>query len=204
MSKKKILKSFEAFNSKDELDNLDSYLKGYPKNRIELDDIIFKIKSLNLTDWNFDFKGYGSVLVYPSSRFLELTKEANIKLLNDFFLINVDINNFNRIDFEKGIPAELRGIGLAYKIYKVVINHYGFITSDKNSSIEAQNIWYNLMLDKDLLCYTSNIISGVILKTLDNERIKNILEYLKGKEVIFDDELKEKIKEIYGSMDIYK
>ena len=72
----------------------------------------------------------------------------------------------------------------------------------------------NLMLDDNFYCLTSNNISAAIYKNQTNEKIKTILDNIKNynlnvlkfdfNELIFDDELQEKIKEIYGSLYSYK
>ena len=68
----------------------------------------------------------------------------------------------------------------------------------------AYNIWYNLMLDVDFYCYTSDIQSGVIVKTISNPELIFFLEQIKSLDVVFDSELTQKIIELYGSMDAYK
>ena len=50
----------------------------------------------------------------------------------------------------RGISRKLRGIGLGYKIYKSFIRYIGYIISDSQSSLEARNVYYNLLKDKDL------------------------------------------------------
>jgi len=100
--------------------------------------------------------------------------------------------------------VELRGCFLGYKLYKYLIDKYGFITSAIGLSDDAKNIWYKLMLDNELYCFSSNVISGVISKDKDNIFIKECLDRLKKYDLIFDDELKEKIKEIYGTLELYK
>ena len=58
-------------------------------------------------------------------------------------------------------------------------------------------------MDDDLYCFTSPKESGVIYKKLPNKTTKHILDLIRDKNLIFDDELQEKIIELYGSMDIY-
>jgi len=94
-------------------------------------------------------------------------------------------------------------MGLGYKLYKLVIKKFDYITTNRYSTILAYNVWYKLMIDKELYCYTSNFHSGVIYKKISNEKLKTFLDNIRNMELIFDDELKQKIIELYGSLDIY-
>ena len=60
------------------------------------------------------------------------------------------------------------------------------------------------MMDPDLYCYTSKTDSGVIIKSLPDDKIKEFLDKIKDKELIFDDELIEKVVQLYGSFENYK
>lgn len=75
---------------------------------------------------------------------------------NIHFYITIDSENLNLIDFDEGVPIEFRGFGLGYKLYKLIISKFKYITANKHSSKFAYNIWYNLMLDNDLYCCYSN------------------------------------------------
>ena len=61
------------------------------------------------------------------------------------------------------------------------------------------------MLDKDLYCFTSDFNSGIIIKTISNNKLEKFLNKINSlPNLIFDDELTQKIIELYGSLDTYK
>ena len=62
----------------------------------------------------------------------------------------------NRVHFTTGIPIELRGIGLGYKMYKALIMHLGHAESEANATFEARNVWTKLYQDKELHCYRTD------------------------------------------------
>ena len=105
-----------------------------------------------------------------------------------------------------GIPEQLKNMRIGYKLYKLVIDKYKYITSKIGASDDAKKIWYYLMQDSDLLCFTSNNLSGVILKTCNNFEIKEFLDKLIGidYDLEFDDEFKIKILEIYNDLNFYR
>ena len=70
------------------------------------------------------------------------------------------------------------------------------MTSDRYASNNAYNLWYNLLQDKNLYCFTSKTMSGLISKSLDDieiEKVINKIKKLKIDDIEFDDELQEKI-----------
>ena len=163
--------------------------------------IIFSKYLLSVT-WN---KNSG---IYPDDKFKNLITDLNNSIeqkipTNIDFYITIDKSNLNQIDFDKGIPLILRGVGLGYKLYKLIISHFDYITTNRYSTFLAYNIWYKLMMDEDLYCYTSNFSSGVISKQITDEKLKKILDKIKIIDLIFDSELEQKIIELYGSVDIY-
>lgn len=68
------------------------------------------------------------------------------------------------------------------------------------------------MCDNDYHCFTSLLYSGVILKNVNDIKLKEILDNIKiyissiydMNDIIFDDVLKEKINIIYGDIELYK
>lgn len=216
MKKLKFIKSFESFILKD-VTELINFNKTYiRKNKIlpflisedDFDIIYNKILSYDVNNFIYKETPY-DVFIYPDDDFKNLLSELNktidpkISVDIDFY-ITVDKDNLNQIDFTEGIPTILRGTGLGYKLYKLIIKNFGFITTNKYSTILSYNVWYKLMIDKELYCYTSNFYSGVIYKKISDEKIKNFLDKIRNMELIFDSELEQKIIELYGSMDIYK
>ena len=215
MNKLKFLKYFESFHQ-DQLDNLVKLNRTYTRRKIREDigrsddyqQLIIEIRNYDVSKFIYKEYPYG-IYIKPDEDFLKIIEEINKCIVNPIplnfdFTFSIDKNQLNLIDFVDGIDPLLRGLSLGYKLYKLIINKFYFITSNKYSTPDAHNIWYHLMLDKDLYCFTSNMDSGVIHKKSSNDIIKSVLENIKNKEIIFDDELIDKIIEIYGSVDIYK
>lgn len=214
MNKLIFIKTYEKFHKHilDKLvDDNDTYIRKKSKEGEILSNDFIEIKrelsKYDVSKFVYKFYPYG-IYITPDEDFINLIIKLNTKIgnklpLNFEFDFSVDVTRLNLIDFEKGIPKEIRGVFIGYKLYKVVIIKYGFITSNEFSSGDAYHIWYNLLLDDDLFSFTSNNLSGVIYKKQTDEQIFNILEKLRNKKLIFDDEFKEKIIELYGSMDIY-
>jgi hypothetical protein len=220
IEKLKFIKLFENFN-KDYFDKLiendKTYIdkKEFQKNinsniiNIEKYKIISdKIRKYDITNFSVSFTY--CLIIKPDVDFIELIKELNEILINKItldieFEFSIFIALINRIDFKGGIPNELKNMRLGYKLYKMIINKYKYITSKIGVSDDAKKIWYYLMQDSDLLCFTSNNISGVILKSCNDSEIKEFLDKLKGyKDLEFDDELKQRIIEFYDDLDYYK
>ena len=134
---------------------------------------------------------------------MELNESGYDLDINLNFELTVNTNRLNIIDLFFELPNILRGLNVGYKIYKLIIQKFDYLTSDYGVKPEARNIWYKLMVDKDYFCYTSKICSGVINKNIKDERLKEILNEIKIKtkdiykiqfdELIFDNFLKEKI-----------
>jgi hypothetical protein len=61
----------------------------------------------------------------------------------------------NRIHFETGLPEELKGLGLGYKMYKALVMHLGYAESEANATDAATRIWEYMLEDEDLIGYGS-------------------------------------------------
>jgi hypothetical protein len=222
----RFLKLFEEFAIKELhtlIDNNLSYIKIPDANKPistsnkKYNEIINLIKNYNISNFDYYKHEFEDIEITPDNNFKKLLSNLNKYLstediidVNQKFQCSITSIFNNQFDFEYGIPKPIRKLGLGYKLYKLVLFHEKWILSDFRVSKPAKKIWYHLMLDKDLLCFTSNYYSGVILKTIDNSLIKSILDKLKPKyqdhniEYIFDDYLKDKIMEIYGDLYFYK
>ena len=98
-------------------------------------------------------------------------------------------------------------------MYCFFINKIKFAISDKNASDKAIHIWRGIITNTNYYSFTSNQITGVIIKKQSDIEIKKILDKIKNyksnivlfdfDKLIFDEELEEKIKEIYGTLDAY-
>jgi len=193
-----IVKTFEGF-TKDNLDYLVAYKKTYVRQQfrdrgIDLNKTQKIVKEYDISNFTFDDKGYG-IFVYPDKKFVELLKQLDPRVDDNMRFYLTLTGDMNQIDFSDGLPPYLRGLGVAYKLYKMTIEKNKYITSDRFSSLHAWNLWYNLLQDEDLYCFTSNIRSGLISKKVSDEELKEIVNKLSvGVENIeYDDDLKEKL-----------
>ena len=220
IEKLKFIKLYENFH-KDYFDRLieddktyidkREYEKNINSNILDIEKyniILNKIRKYDISNFNMSFTY--CLIIKPDNGFIELVKKLNDVLINKVpldmeFEFSIFIGLINRIDFKGGIPKDLRNMRIGYKLYKMIINKYKYITSKIGVSDDAKKIWYYLMQDSDLLCFTSNNISGVILKTCNDTEIKDFLDKLKGyKDLEFDNELKQKIMNFYNDLDYYK
>ena len=192
----KIVESFEAF-TKDNLEYLMMYKKTYVKNferESKSGEIFDKIKNYDLNKFKIIMETYG-IFIYPDKEFIKLAKKLDNSVNHNlFFYVTVAPSNNNQIDFTEGVPEFMRGLSIGYKIYKLVIDRVGWITSDRYSTQHAYNLWYNLLQDMDLYCFTSNTISGLISKNIsDTELDKIVNRFIDLAGIEFDDELEDKI-----------
>lgn len=194
----KIIESFEAF-TKDNLEFLMLYRKTYIKNferESKSGKIFDEIKNYDISKFRLVDRSYG-FFIYPDKHFIDLCRQLDDSVAEDlFFYITVTESNNNQVDFTEGVPEFLRGLSIGYKLYKMVIDKVGWVTSDRYSSHNAYNLWYNLLQDEDLYCFTSNTISGLISKNLSDNELNVIVGKFKDiNGVEFDDELKLKVKD---------
>ncbi len=209
----KFIKVFEKFH-KDKVDSMINNQETYLKSKKEIDenqdnndltnrsiDIVNAIKNYDYS--KFIIKIDNNSIVYkPNIDFIKLftlLDKPNMVEFDEPRYLFIDKPN-NIIEFDHGIPKQLRGFGIGYKFYKIAINEFKFITSKKGMTYKAYNLWYKLMQDDDYYCFTSKENSGVVLKNASDEIIIEFLDISKKFDnVIYDDELKTKIEELYGS-----
>lgn len=174
----------------------------------ELNSITRKIKDYDFSGFRCFVMSY-EVLVYVDDEFRKLIKELNeiynTKIIINRFDLFVNTELLNVIDLEFSLPSILRGLNIGYKIYKLMVNEFEYITSDHRIKLLASNIWYKLMIDEDYYSFTSKICSGVINKNISDIKLKEILIKIKNnvyiiykinfENLIFDDELTEKLIE---------
>ena len=194
----------EGFNKK-QMDNLESreliYVKKFNRFVTDVKDysnILSLIKIHSFDNFKVYDKSY-CVEVTPDINFLNLISDLNkhidskINLDKIFFFISKDKENL--IDIETHLPDILKGSSIGYRLYKLMINKFGYISSNKNASPDALNLWYNLLMDDDLYCITSNYFSYVIDKKIDDDKLIDIINNIKNRkeveEVEYDDDIKE-------------
>jgi len=221
-------KVFEGFTNEEfEVlkQNHKTYLKkirnNYHDNNIEFDtsldieDLIILLKNYDIEN-KFIFN-YKNEIMYitPDDGFKNLLKQ-NTNYFNfniDSLIFQITIVSFkqiylNTIDIGNTIPEKLLNIGLATKFYKGIVKRLKIITTNKDViNYVIYNIWSNLMVNTQFYAFTSNYMSGIIDKNINNTTLKNILDdllYFKNKyNLFFDKDLENKIIEIYGNMESY-
>lgn len=206
--------------SDEQIKNLQSrefiYIKKFNRflnDKREYSHILRSIKYYEFNKFEIIDKGYETEII-PDIDFLNLIEELNKHLENKISLNKIQLfitkENDNEINLNTYLPDVLKGCSIGYKLYKLIINYYDYISSNKYASSDAINLWYNLLQDNNLYCITSNHFSYAINKNINNEKIKIILNKIKNRkeilfdEVQFDDDTKLKIDEIFGSFENYK
>lgn len=195
----KILETFEGF-TKDNLDYLVNNKKTYVRKEYR-DTPIRKIqkivKDYDISNFKFIDKGYG-IFIYPDVEFINLIKELDQNIDESLFFYITLTGDLNYVDFAEGVPPYLRGLSLAYKFYKMIINKNKFICSDRYSTLSAWNLWYSLLQDDDLYAITSNLRSCLIDKSVSDDDLKSIIEEVCNglSDIEMSDDLKDKLKVI--------
>ena len=219
-------KVFEGF-SDDEFEILKqehkTYLKKIRSNNIEFEfDSSLEIEDLITSLKNYDVENKFQFLY--KNEIMTITPDEGFKnILNqnqNYFDFDIDSLSFqitivsakkmfiNSIDIGNTIPNKLLNIGLATKFYKAIIKRLKIITTNKDViNYIIYNIWSNLMINTNFYAFTSNFMSGIIDKNINDTNLKNILDdllFFKIKyNLIFDTDLKNKIIEIYGNVESY-
>jgi hypothetical protein len=195
----KILETFEGF-TKDNLDYLVNNKKTYVRKEYR-DTPIRKIqkivKDYDISNFKFIDKGYG-IFIYPDVEFINLIKELDQNIDESLFFYITLTGDLNYVDFAEGVPPYLRGLSLAYKFYKMIINKNKFICSDRYSTLSAWNLWYSLLQDDSLYAITSNLRSCLIDKSVSDDELKSIIEKVCNglSDIEMSDDLKDKLKVI--------
>lgn len=60
----------------------------------------------------------------------------------EFGSVDINHNKNNEIHWRQGLPEIYRGLNFGFKIYKAIINQFGFITSSTRSSDEIKQYVY--------------------------------------------------------------
>jgi hypothetical protein len=193
----KILETFEGF-TKDNLDYLVNNKKTYVRKEYR-DTPIRKIqkivKDYDISNFKFIDKGYG-IFIYPDVEFISLIKELDQNIDESLFFYITLTGDLNYVDFAEGVPPYLRGLSLAYKFYKMIINKNKFICSDRYSTLSTWNLWYSLLQDDNLYAITSNLRSCLIDKSVSDDELKSIIEKVCNglSDIEMSDDLKDKLK----------
>lgn len=206
------LKYFEGFTT-DQLNDLFNNNKTSAIKKQRTDNNKYNILSKELIDYdisNFKYTvTYNHYTIYPDNRFIELykkyCKKNNLQPKELIFTLSIlpsssfDELAFNQIDAEYLLPDNnLKGLSIGYKLYKYVLNLVNFIMTNKNNSSDAKNLWYNLLKDNDLYSGTNKNYNTIIKKDINDDKLKSIIKKLEKFNLTYDDELNNKIKELYG------
>ena len=119
------------------------------------------------------------------------------------WIIPVSNENINEINFTEFIPQYAQGI-LVYKIYKLIISKFKYITAIEYQITKMYGIWCGLMADRDLYHFVSIKKSGVIDKKISNSELVICLDKIKHLNAKFDSDLENKIIEFYGNLEFFK
>ena len=207
----KWIKLFEGFTD-DQINNLVIQDKTYVFRNIRS----FNNKELKYSKdiINYDISNfvvefeYNYYKIYPDENFTILYRkyciENNLSHKELVFGLSILpeplINGYiyNKIDSEYFLPDNnLKGLSLGYKLYKFILDKVGFIMSDYSSSTDAKNLWFNLLKDDVVYSGTNKYYSIIIKKDIDNSNLKSLLDKIYKFNLIYDNDLKIKIKEIY-------
>ena len=125
-------------------------------------------------------------IVYPDSNKLKFEIE-----------IYIEKNNLNRIHVPYGLPYILKGMGIGKRIYKILINQLGYISSNYlDRTIESLYVWDSIRKEKDIYTFINgeNIISTSInLSFNDIEKIlTDFYKNINDQYIIMDDDFKDK------------
>lgn len=221
----KVIKYFESFTeeiAKTLEKEHKTYLKKLSKEIVNYSEdfqiIRNNIINYDISNFTYNNREY-DFWIKPDEKFKIIISQIN-NFINDkideniTFIFSYTSEHLNLMDFKKGIPDILQSLGFGYKLYCFFIDKIKFATSDKNASDKAIHVWRGLITNNNFYSFTSNQITGVIIKKQTNNEIKTILDKIKNynsnvikfdfNELIFDEELEEKIIEFYGSLDTYK
>ena len=190
------LKNFEAFTESEYsvlLNSGKTYLKSIAKNKRDVD--LLNISNYDISDFKFSKIVKDRWRITPDNDFINLIgKEYNDNLFIDFSLSNLPyINDYNRIDFD-GIPIDLRGYNLGYKLYKLIVRKFKFITSI--AGVNTINIWIQLIMDNDFYAGVNNEYSIVIDKDIDDDQLLSIIEVVGHLNLNYDKSLLERLNNL--------
>lgn len=187
------IKKFEAFTDSeysDLLNNNKTYLNPFIKIGRDID--LLDISNYDISNFKFKEISNDRWRITPDENFINLIgKEYNNNLFIDFSLSNLTyVNDYNRIDFD-GIPLELRGYNLGYRLYKLIVKKFKFITSI--AGVNTLHIWVKLIKDNDFYAGTNRKYSIVIDKYLNDDQLLKIVKLVEPLKLNYDNSLLERL-----------
>ena len=196
---------FEGFKD-DELDKLifNNKTSVIKKTIKDYKNISNDISKYNISNFEYELKN-NHYIIKPDIEFLKIYRkyciENNYKPIEDLnFIVSILpkslTGELNIIDVQDLIPKNLRGLSLGYKIYKFILNKVNFIMTNKFNTLDAKNLWYNILKDKDVFSGTNENYNIIIDKNISDYKLKEILENINKFNFIFDNELNDKINKL--------
>lgn len=146
-------------------------LKNYFKN-IKLDDIYFTVSnrgySVHIKDKKLDdyFQEFVGNDYFQKEHMSSYDSKFNFGKLKNRYHTN-------------GLRNYFRGIGLGYKIYKQFVKFQGYITSNKQISVMAKNIYRKLLNDEDIYHVIDKDNQSIILIYKDYKNISKLLKLIR-------------------------
>ena len=188
------LKKFEAFSELEYYILLNSgktYLKPFFKNKRDFD--LLNISNYDISDFKFIEISKDRWRITPDIGFLKLIGKKYENLFIDFSLSNLPyVNDYNRIDFE-GIPVDLRGYNLGYRLYKLIIKKFKFITSI--AGVNTTHIWLQLIKDDDFYAGVNSEYSIVIDKFVEDSELLDIIKVVEPLKLNYDKSLSKRLND---------
>ncbi len=163
---------------------------------------------------------YGSIFIYPNKDLIDLINEIELFIFKTYekefvnkshmiakeYNLNEPIiqifkdNEVNSVVIISHIMSVIRMTKFLYHIYKIAIVEYKWITSPGFYKLHSYLEWLELIKDESLYHFYGqkdlihNAITGVIDKNISDDELKQIIKKIKHLDLIYDYELKEKIK----------
>jgi len=72
----------------------------------------------------------------------------------------------HRFHLRTGLPDSLKGIGLGYKIYRILVKTVGYICSNSQTTQDARNIYNKLINDSDFYSIVDNVEKDLMYKNV--------------------------------------
>lgn len=127
---------------------------------VEINKIRNKLKNINFDDIVFKLiNGYDRLSYSVEFKDRKLTDDVyKYQLISPMFFNRDSIYSGkiyfghlkNRYHVNNGLNDRVKGISLGYKIYKAFLKFNGYMVSDQQTSMEARNIYLNLLKDDDV------------------------------------------------------
>jgi hypothetical protein len=152
-------------------EDIDNYIKPLLK-KLSWTDLVLQKTYTNKNDYHI------LEWALPKDIMQELDKYPKYEYTPSHFNIYIENQqSINRTHFEHGLPEHLRGLGIAYKLYKASAKLLGYISSSKTATESAQNLWAGLIADPDFYALVSDKHVLLLDKKMDAEKITSTINH---------------------------